>query len=89
AAPPAEGQASPAEAAAEAPRPPRQDHRPPRQDSRPPREGRPGGGKPYQGGDNRDRDRGPRRPREERASLPPMPRADSPFAVLANLLKKD
>ncbi|MBP0466110.1 DNA helicase [Roseomonas sp. PWR1] len=89
AAPPAEGQAAPAEAAAEAPRPPRQDHRPPRQDNRPPREGRPGGGKPYQGGENRDRDRGPRRPREERAALPPMPRADSPFAVLANLLKKD
>ncbi|MBR0674514.1 hypothetical protein, partial [Neoroseomonas soli] len=47
-----------------------------------------GQGKGPQGGD-RDRDRGPRRPREERANLPPMPRADSPFAVLANLLKKD
>ena len=42
------------------------------------------GGKGPQGGD-----RGPRRPREERVNLPPMPRADSPFAVLANLLKKD
>ncbi|MBR0662693.1 hypothetical protein GXW75_25840, partial [Roseomonas oryzicola] len=53
----------------------------------PPRHGQ---GKGPQGGDrDRDRDRGPRRPREERASLPPMPRADSPFAVLANLLKKD
>ena len=27
--------------------------------------------------------------REDRVNLPPMPRADSPFAVLANLLKKD
>jgi ATP-dependent RNA helicase SUPV3L1/SUV3 len=84
-APAAEG-APPAEPGAEAPRPPRQDQRPPRQDQRPPRNNdqRPGG-KPYQGG---DRDR-PRRPREERVQLPSMPRPDSPFAVLANLLKKD
>ena len=85
--PPAEGAPGP-EGAAEAPRPPRQDQRPPRQENRPPRDFRPGG-KPPHGGDQRDRDRGPRRPREERVSLPPMPRADSPFAVLANLLKKD
>ncbi|NMJ43278.1 DNA helicase [Roseomonas sp. JC162] len=84
---PAEG-AAPAEGAqAEAPRPPRQDQRPPRdQRQGPPRHGQ---GKGPQGGGDRDRDRGPRRPREERAALPPMPRADSPFAVLANLLKKD
>ena len=89
---PAEGQ--PAEAGAEAPRPPRQDQRPPRDQ----REGqRHGQGKGPQGGNrdrergdrDRDRDRGPRRPREDRVNLPPMPRADSPFAVLANLLKKD
>ncbi|MEN9499435.1 MAG: hypothetical protein RIS83_1254, partial [Pseudomonadota bacterium] len=37
-----------------------------------------------------DRPRGPRPPREDRISLPPMPRPDSPFAVLAALkLKKD
>lgn len=86
---PAEGGAAPAEGAqAEAPRPPRQDQRPPRdQRQGPPRHGQ---GKGPQGGErDRDRDRGPRRPREERAALPPMPRADSPFAVLANLLKKD
>ncbi len=88
--PPAEGAPPAAEGAAEAQRPPRQDQRPPRQENRPQRDFRPGG-KPSQGGDqrDRDRDRGPRRPREERVSLPPMPRADSPFAVLANLLKKD
>jgi ATP-dependent RNA helicase SUPV3L1/SUV3 len=78
--PPVEGQ--PAEAAAEAPRAPRPDQRPPRdQRQQGPRHGQ---GKGPQGGD-----RGPRRPREERVNLPPMPRADSPFAVLANLLKKD
>ncbi len=87
---PAEGAAAPAEGPqAEVPRPPRQDQRPPRdQRQGPPRHGH-GQGKGPQGGGDRDRDRGPRRPREERASLPPMPRADSPFAVLANLLKKD
>jgi len=79
---PAEG--APAEAGAEAPRPPRQDQRPPRQDQRPPRNDQRQGGKPPFG----DRDR-PRRPREERVQLPAMPRPDSPFAVLANLLKKD
>jgi ATP-dependent RNA helicase SUPV3L1/SUV3 len=67
----------------DAPRPPRQDQRPPR-DQRP-RHGQGGKGGPPGG----DRDRGPRRPREERVPLPPMPRPDSPFAVLANLLKKD
>ena len=37
-----------------------------------------------------DRPRGPRPPREDRVALPPMPRPDSPFAVLAALkLKKD
>ncbi|MBR0667496.1 hypothetical protein GXW71_24280, partial [Roseomonas hellenica] len=59
---------------------------------------RPGGGqwqgkrpdRPRQEGEGPRRDdRGPRRPREERASLPPMPKADSPFAVLAKLLRKD
>lgn len=59
---------------------------------------RPGGGqwqgkrpdRPRQEGDGPRRDdRGPRRPREERVSLPPMPKADSPFAVLAKLLRKD
>jgi ATP-dependent RNA helicase SUPV3L1/SUV3 len=78
---PAEAGAAPAEA----PRPPRQDPRPPRRDDRPPRDQRQGKGGGYQG----DRDRGPRRPREDRPALPAMPRPDSPFAVLANLLKKD
>jgi ATP-dependent RNA helicase SUPV3L1/SUV3 len=82
----AEG-ATPPEAGAEAPRPARQDPRPPRQDQRPPRDQRQGKGGPWQG--DRDRDRGPRRPREDRPALPAMPRPDSPFAVLANLLKKD
>jgi len=82
-APPAEG-AAPAEAA----HAPRQDPRPPRPDNRPPRDqNRQGKGGGYQG--DRDRDRGPRRPREDRPALPSMPRPDSPFAVLANLLKKD
>jgi ATP-dependent RNA helicase SUPV3L1/SUV3 len=82
-APPAEG-AAPAEAA----QAPRQDPRPPRPDNRPPRDqNRQGKGGGYQG--DRDRDRGPRRPREDRPALPSMPRPDSPFAVLANLLKKD
>ncbi len=85
--PAAEG-AAPAEAGAEAPPAPRQDPRPPRPDNRPPRDQqRQGKGGGYQG--DRDRDRGPRRPREERPALPSMPRPDSPFAVLANLLKKD
>ncbi|MFN6955438.1 MAG: helicase-related protein [Acetobacteraceae bacterium] len=80
-APAAAGEQPPA--GPDAPRPPRQDQRPPR-DQRP-RHGQGGKGGPPGG----DRDRGPRRPREERVSLPPMPRPDSPFAVLANLLKKD
>jgi ATP-dependent RNA helicase SUPV3L1/SUV3 len=85
-APTTEG-AAPAEGA-EAPRPPRQDARPPRPDNRPPRDqNRPGKGGGSEG--DRDRDRGPRRPREDRPALPSMPRPDSPFAVLANLLKKD
>jgi ATP-dependent RNA helicase SUPV3L1/SUV3 len=79
--------ATPPEAGAEAPRAPRQDPRPPRQDQRGPRDQRQGKGGGWQG--DRDRDRGPRRPREDRPALPPMPRPDSPFAVLANLLKKD
>ncbi|HEY4250780.1 MAG TPA: DNA helicase, partial [Roseomonas sp.] len=71
----------------------------PRDDRRDQRQGqRPGGGqwqgkrpdRPRQDGDGPRRDdRGPRRPREERVSLPPMPKADSPFAVLAKLLRKD
>ena len=65
---------------AEAARPPRPDQRPPREGARP----RHGQGKGPPGGE-----RGPRRPREERVNLPPMPRPDSPFAVLASLLKKD
>jgi ATP-dependent RNA helicase SUPV3L1/SUV3 len=80
-APAAAGEQPPA--GPDAPRPPRQDQRPPR-DQRP-RHGQGGKGGPPGG----ERDRGPRRPREERVSLPPMPRPDSPFAVLANLLKKD
>ncbi|MBB5689495.1 ATP-dependent RNA helicase SUPV3L1/SUV3 [Roseomonas alkaliterrae] len=79
-APAAAGEQPPA--GTDAPRPPRQDQRPHR-DQRP-RHGQGGKGGPPGG----DRDRGPRRPREERVSLPPMPRPDSPFAVLANLLKK-
>jgi len=67
---------------AEAARPPRPDQRPPREGARP----RHGQGKGPPGG---ERERGPRRPREERVNLPPMPRPDSPFAVLASLLKKD
>ncbi len=39
-------------------------------------------GGPYRGGQGRDRDRG------ERAALPPMPKADSPFAILAQLKLK-
>ncbi|MBW6399423.1 DNA helicase [Roseomonas sp. HJA6] len=79
-------EAAPAEGA-EAPRPPRQDQRPPRQDQRPPRNDQPRNDQPRHGkSPHGDR---PRRPREERVNLPPMPRPDSPFAVLANLLKKD
>ena len=69
-----------------------------RPDQRPDRRPKPeGGGQQQQqqrqqyghkGGN--DRPRGPRPPREDRVALPPMPRPDSPFAVLAALkLKKD
>ncbi|MFN7305921.1 MAG: DNA helicase, partial [Acetobacteraceae bacterium] len=64
-------------------------------DQRPDRRPKPEGGQQQQrqhygqkGGN--DRPRGPRPPREDRVALPPMPRPDSPFAVLAALkLKKD
>jgi ATP-dependent RNA helicase SUPV3L1/SUV3 len=68
-----------------------------RPDQRPDRRPKPEGGQQQQqqrqhhghkGGN--DRPRGPRPPREDRAALPPMPRPDSPFAVLAALkLKKE
>ena len=48
-------------------------------------------GGPYRGGQGRDRDRGERaqgRDRGERVALPPMPKADSPFAILAQLKLK-
>jgi ATP-dependent RNA helicase SUPV3L1/SUV3 len=89
---PGEGTA-PDQAPPEQQRPERRpDQRPDqRQDRRP----KPEGGQQQQrqhygqkGGN--DRPRGPRPPREDRVALPPMPRPDSPFAVLAALkLKKD
>lgn len=88
---PAEG-AAPDQASPEQQRPER------RPDQRPDRRPKPEGGQQQQqhqrqhfgqkGGN--DRPRGPRPPREDRVALPPMPRPDSPFAVLAALkLKKD
>jgi ATP-dependent RNA helicase SUPV3L1/SUV3 len=94
---PAEG-AAPDQAAPEQQRPER------RPDQRPDRRPKPEGGQQQRGQNQQrqdqrqhygqkggnDRPRGPRPPREDRVALPPMPRPDSPFAVLAALkLKKD
>jgi ATP-dependent RNA helicase SUPV3L1/SUV3 len=89
---------APGEGAAPDQAPPEQQRPERRPDQRPDRRPKPEGGQQQQqqqrqhygqkGGN--DRPRGPRQPREDRVALPPMPRPDSPFAVLAALkLKKD
>ncbi|HYF08990.1 MAG TPA: hypothetical protein VD970_15315, partial [Acetobacteraceae bacterium] len=79
AAPPEEAMAAPAreERRPDRPNPPRHGGKP--QPGQRPQEGGP---PPFRG--NRDRERG----RSERAALPPMPKPDSPFAVLAQLKLK-
>jgi ATP-dependent RNA helicase SUPV3L1/SUV3 len=95
----------PAEGAAPDQAPAEQQQRPERRpDQRPDRRPKPEGGQQQRGQNQQrqdqrqhygqkggnDRPRGPRPPREDRVALPPMPRPDSPFAVLAALkLKKD
>jgi ATP-dependent RNA helicase SUPV3L1/SUV3 len=88
---------APGEGAAPDQAPPEQQRPERRPDQRQDRRPKPEGGQQQQqqrhyygqkGGN--DRPRGPRPPREDRVALPPMPRPDSPFAVLAALkLKKD
>jgi len=60
---------------------PRRDGKPPHHQGKPRPEGDRQGG-PFRGNRDRDRNRG------ERVSLPPMPKADSPFAILAQLKLK-